>query len=304
MPRYELIIPPALAGRTVRQAAMGGLRLSGGQFKRAKFHGALMVDGSPVLADRRVHAGERLSVDVPEAAAPPPEPFSLPLRVPYEDAHFWMIDKPAPLPSSSSQKKEGPTLENALYAYAGCPEGFVYRPVNRLDKGTSGLMLAARTAHAQHLLQRLLHGSEFIREYLAVVEGAPPRDQGVIDLPIGKAEGATIRREVRADGKPARTHYRLLETRGGPQPPAPPIGHGTHPSDPGASLRAGLPRSGRFSLWNRAGRPARPLCPAQRAGAAAPPRNRRMDRAGKPAAPRAFGPDGPGLTDVYARVLS
>ena len=214
MPRYELIIPPALEGRTVRQAAMGGLRLSSGQFKRAKFHGALMVDGAPVLADRRVRAGDHLLIDVPEAVAPPPEPFYLPVRVPYEDAHFWMIDKPAPLPSSSSQKKEGPTLENALYAYAGCPEGFVYRPVNRLDKGTSGLMLAARTAHAQHLLQRLLHGSEFIREYLAVVEGAPPRDRGVIDLPIGKADGATIRREVRADGKPARTYYRVLETRG------------------------------------------------------------------------------------------
>ena len=77
MPRYELIIPPALEGRTVRQAAMGGLRLSSGQFNRAKFHGALMVDGVPVLADRRVHAGERLSVDVPEAVAPPPEPIFL-----------------------------------------------------------------------------------------------------------------------------------------------------------------------------------------------------------------------------------
>ena len=175
MPRYELIISPALDGRTVRQAAMGGLHLSGGQFKRAKFHGALLLDGMPVLADRRVRTGERLCVDVPETALPPPEPFALALRVPYEDACFWMIDKPAPLPSSSSYKKEGPTLENALYAYAGCPGGFVYRPVNRLDKGTSGLMLVARTAHAQHLLQRLLHGSEFIREYLAVVEGAPPR---------------------------------------------------------------------------------------------------------------------------------
>lgn len=54
MPRYELIISPALDGRTVRQAAMGGLHLSGGQFKRAKFHGALLLDGMPVLADRRV----------------------------------------------------------------------------------------------------------------------------------------------------------------------------------------------------------------------------------------------------------
>ena len=132
MPRYELIISPALDGRTVRQAAMGGLHLSGGQFKRAKFHGALLLDGIPVLADRRVRTGERLCVDVPEAALPPPEPFALALRVPYEDACFWMIDKPAPLPSSSSYKKEGPTLENALYAYAGCPGGFVYRPVNRL----------------------------------------------------------------------------------------------------------------------------------------------------------------------------
>ena len=47
MPRYELIISPALDGRTVRQAAMGGLHLSGGQFKRAKFHGALLLDGMP-----------------------------------------------------------------------------------------------------------------------------------------------------------------------------------------------------------------------------------------------------------------
>ena len=70
MPRYELIISPALDGRTVRQAAMGGLHLSGGQFKRAKFHGALLLDGMPVLADRRVRTGERLCVDVPEASMP------------------------------------------------------------------------------------------------------------------------------------------------------------------------------------------------------------------------------------------
>lgn len=98
MPRYELIISPALDGRTVRQAAMGGLHLSGGQFKRAKFHGALLLDGMPVLADRRVRTGERLCVDVPEAALPPPEPFALALHVPYEDAYFWMIDKPGAAP--------------------------------------------------------------------------------------------------------------------------------------------------------------------------------------------------------------
>ena len=61
MPRYELIISPALDGRTVRQAAMGGLHLSGGQFKRAKFHGALLLDGMPVLADLRGCARNRFA---------------------------------------------------------------------------------------------------------------------------------------------------------------------------------------------------------------------------------------------------
>ena len=122
-----------------------------------------------------------------------------------------MIDKPAPLPTASSSRQDGVTLENAVFARQGCPEDFVYRPVNRLDKGTSGLMLAAMNAHAQHLLQKQLHGEDFIREYLAVVEGAPPAVEGVIDLPIGKADGATVRREVRPDGKEARTFYRVIE---------------------------------------------------------------------------------------------
>ena len=215
MPRCELVLPAELAGRTVRQAALHGLRMSESQFKRAKFHGIVLLDGTPVWADQRVRTGQRLCVDAPESAPQPPVPYDLPLAIPYADEHFWMVDKPAPLPSSSSCKKEGPTLENALYAAMGCPQDFVYRPVNRLDKGTSGLMLAARTAHAQHLLQQLLHGPDFIREYLAVAEGAPPQDEGVIDLPIGKADGPTIRREVRPDGKPARTFYRVLERGGG-----------------------------------------------------------------------------------------
>lgn len=117
---------------------MGGLHLSGGQFKRAKFHGALLLDGMPVLADRRVRTGERLCVDVPEAALPPPEPFALALRVPYEDAYFWMIDKPAPLPSSSSYKKEGPTLENALYAYAAAPKALCTGPSTGWTRGPAG----------------------------------------------------------------------------------------------------------------------------------------------------------------------
>ena len=210
MPEYTLIIPDTLEGKLVRHAAMQGLQLSSGQYKRAKFHGTVLLDGQPAMADAHVHAGQELRVFIPEKENTRPAAAQIPLWIPYEDEYFWMIDKPAPLPTASSAKQSGTTLENAVFALMGCPETFVYRPVNRLDKGTSGLMLAAKTAHAQHLLQKMLHTDDFIREYLAVVDGAPDQDEGVIERPIGKAEGATVRREVRADGREARTYYRVL----------------------------------------------------------------------------------------------
>lgn len=215
MPEYRLVIPTELDGRTVRSCATQGLAMSNRQLKRAKFHGEITLDGKRALADGRVRAGQTLRLFVPERENTQPAPFALPFAVPFEDEHFLIVDKPAPLPSAPSEQRDEPTLENAVYAYLDCPPQFVYRPVNRLDRGTSGLMLVAKDAHAQHLLQSQLHGPCFIREYLAVTEGAPKEREGVIDLPIGKAEGATVRREVRADGKPARTFYRVERTQNG-----------------------------------------------------------------------------------------
>lgn len=210
MPEFAFVIPAEMDGKLLRHAAMQGLKLSSGQYKRAKFHGSVLLDGAPAMADSRVKSGQELRVFIPEKENTRPTAAAIPLVIPYEDEHFWMIDKPAPLPTASSQRQEGVTLENAVFALMGEPQNFVYRPVNRLDKGTSGLMLAAKTAHAQHLLQQMLHTDQFIREYLAVVEGAPPEEEGVIELPIGKADGATVRREVRSDGKEARTFYRVV----------------------------------------------------------------------------------------------
>ena len=215
MPTYRFVIPPAFDGKLVRQAVLQGLRLSNGQFKRAKFEGSVTLDGESVMADRPVRAGQTLCLFVPEPANTQPEDMLLPLTVAYEDENLLMVDKPAPLPSASSCRQQAPTLENAVYHYLGCPEGFVYRPVNRLDKGTSGLMLAAKNAHAQHLLQQLLHTDAFVREYLAVVEGRPPEAEGVVDLPIGKVDEASVHRQVRPDGKPARTFYRMVATGNG-----------------------------------------------------------------------------------------
>ncbi len=211
----RLTLTPADEGQTVRHMALKRLQMSYGQFKRAKFEGEILLDGRPVHADQRVRAGQELVFRVPEPPRQKPEPCAMPVAIPYRDEHFWIVDKPAPFPSTPSARQEPPTLENVVYALLGQPEPFIYRPVNRLDKGTSGLMVVAMTAHAQHRLQSLLHTAAFQREYLAVCEGAPPQPQGIIDLPIGKAEGATIRRVVDPAGRPAQTEYRLLRTQNG-----------------------------------------------------------------------------------------
>lgn len=211
MPVHSVVIEKEMQGRSIRSVALSALGMSSSQFKRAKFQGYLKLDDEKVTADVRVEAGQKLEIFVPEKTVSLPSAVKMPVHIIYEDDWFWVIDKPAPLPSAPSASQDTPTLENALYHHLGCPEGFVYRPVNRLDKGTSGLMLVAKDAHSQYLLQKILHTEDFIREYLAVVDGTLENEEGVVYAPIAKADGATVRREVRPDGKEARTFYRVVQ---------------------------------------------------------------------------------------------
>lgn len=208
MPRAAHVIEQGEEGRTVKSIALKELRLSRGFFSSLKFKNGILLDGAPAHADRRVRAGQTLeAVWEDENGFSYEEPCTVSFSIPYEDEWYMIVEKPAPLPTLSSAKQSGPTLENALYAHLGCPHNYVFRPVNRLDKGTSGLMAIAKDAHAQQLLQRQLHTDAFIREYLAICEGQLPRKEGVIRAPIGKLDG--IRRGVTENGTAAVTRYRV-----------------------------------------------------------------------------------------------
>lgn len=207
--RYE--VPAEHAGRSVLSVARGELKVSAGQFRRLKFHQGLWVDGRAVHSDCRLQAGQVLELRFADEGAPIPA-GTAPLQVAWEDEDLLIADKPAPLPSVAS-RQGGETLENRVYVYLGQPADFVYRPVNRLDKGTSGLMLIAKNAHMQQRMQRLLHTDAFMREYLAVLEGVPPLPEGRVDLPIGHGRG--IGRVIDPGGKAAITDYILEETAQG-----------------------------------------------------------------------------------------
>ena len=207
MPVLTHTVSGAEAGRTVKSIALGELRMSRSLFSRLKFSGGLTLDGNPVRADARLEAGQVLRAQWRDSQTLCLTPYAVSFEIPYRDERYWIVDKPAPLPTLCSARQEGPTLENALYARLGCPKDFVFRPVNRLDKGTSGLLAVAWDAHAQQLLQRQLHTDAFVREYLAVCQGHLPQAEGTVDLPIARGDG--VRREVRPDGVRAVTHYRV-----------------------------------------------------------------------------------------------
>ena len=207
MPVLTHTVSGAEAGRTVKSIALGEMRMSRSLFSSLKFSGGLTLDGNPVRADARLEAGQVLRAQWRDSQTLCLTPYAVSFEIPYRDERYWIVDKPAPLPTLCSARQEGPTLENALYDRLDCPKDFVFRPVNRLDKGTSGLLAVARDAHAQQLLQRQLHTDAFVREYLAVCRGHLPQTEGTVDLPIAKGDG--VRREVRSDGVRAVTHYRV-----------------------------------------------------------------------------------------------
>jgi len=203
---YE--VPAEDDGKKLGVVLRARLRLSNRQISHLKFSEGIFLNQNCVHTGVFVHAGDVVRVLLRDHG-PQLIPYELPLRIVYRDEDVLVVDKPAPLPSIRSVHQDEKTLENAVYAYLGCPEGYVYRPVSRLDKGTSGLLPVALNAYAHDRMQRALHTADYVREYLAVTEGAPEADAGVIDRPIGMENG--VKRRIDPLGKAAVTHYRVLQ---------------------------------------------------------------------------------------------
>ena len=200
--------------RKVKYFVRGDMGVSYRQFSALKSWGGLRVNGEVVHANHLLSPGDVVEVILEDAPRQSAAQEALSVDVVYEDDDLFIVDKPAPLACQCSPKQSMGTLENRLaWRYRDVP-GFVFRPLNRLDRGTSGLMAAAKNAHACQRLQKQLHTPTFVREYLAVVEGSM-EGSGVINLPLAKENAATVRRVVDpVNGKPAVTHY-AVEVHGG-----------------------------------------------------------------------------------------
>lgn len=207
-------VSPEEEGRMVKGILRGSLQLSYTLLKSLKWReNAILLNGQSVHVNAIVHAGDVVSVALSERT-PREDLYCENTAAPdivYEDEDLLVLNKPAGVAMHpKADDAAAPSLAAMLTGYLG--EGSVPHFVSRLDKGTSGLLIAAKSGYVHDRLRRALHSSELRREYRAVAVGQVTPPRGVINAPIGRADGSIIRRCVREDGLVSRTEYEVLQT--------------------------------------------------------------------------------------------
>ena len=213
-------VPGALDGERVDRALALLSGLSRRQVNDLLDAGRVSI-GDRVLTSHshRVRSGDDLAVEGDVApdddSVLVPDP-AVPVDVVWSDDHVIVVDKPAGLVvHPGAGNLEGTLVQGLLARYpdlAGLASEQPDRPgiVQRLDKGTSGLLMVARTPPARRSLVAQLAGREVTREYLALAGGTIDEDGGLIDAPLGRGERDPTRIRVKADGREARTRYEVI----------------------------------------------------------------------------------------------
>lgn len=206
------IIAPEEAGSTVRHILKATLHFSSHAISRlTRAETGILVNGVRSRTTRILEAGDILTVETGDHRPPRTAvtPGNWPLPVVWEDGHLLVVNKPAGMTAHASNfVPDTPTVAGALAWERGTE--FVFHPVNRLDKGTTGLMVVAKSGYVHDLLRRSLHTQGFYREYRGICMGCPQPLRGTVDAPIGRNEASVVARMVRPDGVPAVSEYEVL----------------------------------------------------------------------------------------------
>ena len=183
------------------------LKMSTGLMNRLKWQDAIQVNGTPRHTDYPVQPGDVITVAMDEET---PEYLAEDgaLTVLYEDDCLLAVDKPAGMLIHPSRTKFDGTLANYVVGYfRKTGQKSAFHPVTRLDRDTFGIVLLGKNAHIHSLLQ----AAPLQKTYHALTFGGPEADSGVIDAPIARKPLPSLLREVRPEGKPSVTEFRILE---------------------------------------------------------------------------------------------
>lgn len=191
---------------------------SRGLAQMKKIPDGMLRNGEPVRSVDIIHTGDQLRLVLPETETVSPlMPSSIPVDIVYQDEDLVVFDKPAGMPCHPSRRYQQDTLANVYAALEqGREENVVFRPVNRLDRNTTGLVLAARNSYTASRLGGQGNdpgherGRQLEKRYLALVEGRLSPKRGKIEAPIGRLNQQSTIRLVAPDGQYALTWYQVL----------------------------------------------------------------------------------------------
>lgn len=217
----DIQIDSTLAGKTIREVLQRELGYSANLIKKLKFsENGITVNGQWQTVRFVLSAGDTLSLrveDTAEEVSPYTIPVELPIEVVFEDAWVTVVNKPPHMPAHPSLGHKLDTVSNAL-AWRYRDTHYVFRPVNRLDRDTSGCMLTANTRDASYKMYTAMTTGQIHKTYLAVLDGVPTEKEGTLTSYMHREEGSIIRREETTpdapDAKLAITEYRVLWENG------------------------------------------------------------------------------------------
>jgi len=200
------------AGRTVQEILTGPMQVSRRMIQKlTRAHGILLNRRPPFLG-RTVKVGDLISARVQHDEEPGLEPVEMPLSIIHQDDDVLVLDKPPGILVHPTSPEQRETLAHGVaHHFARHGVKARVRPVHRIDRDTSGLVLFANSALAHQRLDKQLRDGGIGRVYLALVDGAMDGDEGVIDAPIARDPKNPNLRAVRPNGEPARTRWRVAE---------------------------------------------------------------------------------------------
>ena len=177
--------------------------------------GAVSVNGQVVKANYKVKKNDEIVIAVPEPETLSIEAEDIPLEIVYEDEAVAVVNKPQGMVVHPSAGHPNGTMVNALMYHVKDLSSIngVIRPgiVHRIDKDTSGLLMVAKNDLAHESLAKQLKDKTSLRKYVALVHGVIPHEKGTINAPISRSKVNRKMQAVREDGKPAVTHFNVLE---------------------------------------------------------------------------------------------
>ncbi|AUS96181.1 RNA pseudouridine synthase [Clostridium thermosuccinogenes] len=211
--KLKYIVDSQSSGKTVKYILKNKLELSERLIKRLKYSGNIFCNSTPVFVNATVNPGDivEASVDFTEEENDI-APEKMDLDIVFEDDGMIVINKrPNTVVHPTSYHQSGTIANGIVYYMKQKGMSKKVRPVSRLDRDTSGLIIFAKNEFIQESLVRQMASGSFIKKYIGIVHGSVKEETGTINLPIARMPGSIMQRHVSPDGAPSVTHYKVIE---------------------------------------------------------------------------------------------